>query len=237
MTEYFRLLKGLSPKFFWINSASGITKVNNGKVVDKIVEMANDAGYDATYYVVNAKDYNIAQDRKIFLCVGFRKDLGIDFKIPSGSTSNSEKLTLRDAIADLQETAVPAGDRSHPNPNARNNNEYYNGPFSTLYMSANRVKSWDEQGYTVQASGVMSQIHPQAPKMVPCGQRKFKFVEEKEKLYRRITIREAARLQGFPDEYRFVYNNVETGYMMVGHALPINVAYEIASEIMQLLNI
>lgn len=236
LTEYFRLLKGLNPKFFWINSVSAITKVNNGKVVEKIVEMANDAGYDATYYIVNAKDFNTAQNRKIFICVGFRKGLGIDFKIPAGSTSNSEKLTLRDAIEDLQETAVPAGARNHHNPNASNNNEYYNGSFSSFYMSANRVKSWDEQGYAVQASGCMNQIHPQAPKMVQCGHRRFKFVEEKEKLYRRITIREAARLQGFPDEYRFVYNNVETGYMMVGHALPINVAYEIASEIMQLLN-
>lgn len=64
---------------------------------------------------------------------------------------------------------MPAGEKNHRNPDAINNNEYFTGSYSTIFMSRNRVKSWDEQGYTVQASGRQCQLHPQAPKMVKFG--------------------------------------------------------------------
>lgn len=57
-------------------------------------------------------------------------------------------------------------------------------------MSRNRVRDWDEQGFTVQASGRQCQLHPQAPKMVKFGKNDCRFVEGKEHLYRRMTIRE-----------------------------------------------
>ena len=55
---------------------------------------------------------------------------------------------------------------NHHNPEAINNNEYYTGAYSPIFMSRNRVKAWDEQAFTVQASGRQCQLHPQAPKMV-----------------------------------------------------------------------
>ena len=66
------------------------------------------------------------------------------------------KLTLRDTIWDLQETAVPAGPKNYHNPEAINNNEYFTGTYSPIFMSRNRVKGWDEQTFTVQASGRQS---------------------------------------------------------------------------------
>ena len=56
--------------------------------------------------------------------------------------------------------------KNHHNPEAVNNNEYYTGAYSPIFMSRNRVKAWDEQAFTVQASGRQCQLHPQAPKMV-----------------------------------------------------------------------
>ena len=50
-------------------------------------------------------------------------------------------------------------------------------------MSRNRVKAWDEQGFTVQASGRQCQLHPQAPKMVKVDTNDCRFVEGKEHLY------------------------------------------------------
>lgn len=86
--------------------------------------------------------------------IGFRKDLNIDFKFPEGSTKDeSKKITLRDIIWDLQTTAVPALDKNYRNPKAINNNEYFIGAFSPIFMSRNRVKDWDEQVFTGQASG------------------------------------------------------------------------------------
>ena len=98
-------------------------------------------------------------------------------------------------------------------------------------MSINRVKSWDEQGFTVQASGWQCQLHPQALKMVKLGKNNYRFVKSSENLYRRITVREVARVQGFPDNFKFIYSSVDTGYKMIGNAVSVNLAYEIACAI------
>lgn len=98
-------------------------------------------------------------------------------------------------------------------------------------MSRNRVKSWNEQAFTVQASGRQCQLHPQAPKMIKVGKNDCRFVEGKEDLYRRMTIREIARVQGFPDDFKFIYENTNTAYKMIGNAVPVNLAYEIATAI------
>lgn len=98
-------------------------------------------------------------------------------------------------------------------------------------MSRNRVKSWDEQAFTVQASGRQCQLHPQAPKMVKVATNVCKFETGKENLYRRMTIREVARIQGFPDDFKFVYNNVNDAYKMIGNAVPVHLAYEVALAI------
>ena len=63
-----------------------------------------------------------------------------------------------------------------------------------------------------------------------------KFVEGKENLYRRMTVREIARIQGFPDNFKFIYQNVNDGYKMIGNAVPVQLAYEIAVAIRQILN-
>ena len=164
--------------------------------------------------------------------IGFRKDLNIDFGFPKGSTKDdSKKITLRDIIWDLQDMAVPSGEKNRHNPKAINNNEYFTGAYSPIFMSRNRVKGWDEQAFTVQASGRQCQLHPQAPKMVKVGTNDCRFVEGKEHLYRRMTIREVARVQGFPDDFKFIYNDTNTAYKMIGNAVPVNLAYEIATAI------
>jgi DNA (cytosine-5)-methyltransferase 1 len=98
-------------------------------------------------------------------------------------------------------------------------------------MSRNRVRSWDEPGFTVQASGRQCQLHPQAPKMVKVEKNVQIFAPGSEHLYRRMTVREVARVQTFPDDFVFLYSDVNTGYKMIGNAVPVNLAYAIASEI------
>jgi DNA (cytosine-5)-methyltransferase 1 len=105
------------------------------------------------------------------------------------------------------------------------------GGFSTIYMSRNRVRSWDEPSFTIQAGGRHAPIHPQAPKMKFIHQNKRIFMEGQEKLYRRLSVRECARIQTFPDDYIFHYNNVAAGYKMVGNAVPCNLAYYLAKTI------
>ena len=234
--DYIRILKEFKPKFFLAENVSGMLANRHSEAVQNILNLFDEAGYDVTLTMVNAKDYGVAQERKRVFYIGFRKDLEIKFEFPHGSTEDDEKkITLRDIIWDLQETAVPAGEKNHHNPEAINNNEYFTGAYSTIFMSRNRVKAWDEQAYTVQASGRQCQLHPQAPKMVKFGKNDCRFVEGKEDFYRRMTIREIARVQGFPDDFKFIYDDTDTAYKMIGNAVPVNLAKEIAMAIKQTL--
>lgn len=230
--DYIRILKSKQPKFFLAENVSGMLANRHNQAVQNILAMFAECGYDVTLTMVNAKDYGVAQERKRVFYIGFRKDLQIDFRFPIGSTASDEdKITLRDIIWDLQETAVPALEKNKANPAAVNNNEYFTGSFSPIFMSRNRVKSWDEQGFTVQASGRQCQLHPAAPKMIKYGTNDYRFVVDKEHLYRRMTIREVARIQGFPDDFKFIYENTNDAYKMIGNAVPVNLAYEVAMAI------
>lgn len=234
--DYIRILKSKQPKFFLAENVSGMLANRHSEAVRNIIEMFKECGYDLTVSLVNAKDYGVPQERRRVFYIGFRRDLGVSFKFPVGSTADEKKrLTLRDTIWDLQFTAVPAGARNYHNPQAVNNNEYFTGAYSPIFMSRNRVKGWDDQAFTVQASGRQCQLHPQAPKMKFIEQNKREFVKGKEHLYRRMTIREIARIQGFPDDFKFIYNYTDDAYKMIGNAVPVNLAYEVAAAIKEAL--
>lgn len=230
--DYIRILKNKQPKFFLAENVSGMLANRHSKAVENIISMFEECGYDVSVTLVNAKNYGVAQERKRVFYIGFRKDLQVNFSFPQGSTADdSKKITLSDIISDLQATAVPASDKNKHNPQAINNNEYFVGAYSPIFMSRNRVKGWDEQAYTVQASGRQCQLHPQAPKMIKVEKNKCKFVEGKENLYRRMTVREVARVQGFPDSFKFIYTDLNNAYKMIGNAVPVNLAYEVACAI------
>lgn len=230
--DYIRILRTVKPAFFLAENVSGMLSNRHSEAVQNILNLFEESGYRVTLNLVNAKDYGVAQERKRVFYIGFRDDLDIDFEFPEGSTKDDEKkITLRDIIWDLQYTAIPAEEKNHHNPAAINNNEYFTGAFSPIFMSRNRVKGWDEQAFTVQASGRQCQLHPQAPKMVKVDKNDCRFVVGKEDLYRRMTIREVARVQGFPDDFKFIYNNTNDAYKMIGNAVPVNLAYEIAIAI------
>ena len=210
----------------------------HNEAVKNILELFEEAGYDTYINLVNAKDYGVGEERKRVFYIGFRKDLNIDFQFPEGSTVNDEdKLTLKDLIWDLKDLAIPALEKNRHNPQAINNNEYFIGTYSPIFMSRNRVKAWNEQAFTVQASGRQCQLHPQAPKMEKVHSDLFKFVEGHESEYRRMSVREIARIQGFPDDFKFEYTDINNAYKMIGNAVPVNLAYEIAIEIMNILSV
>jgi DNA (cytosine-5)-methyltransferase 1 len=59
------------------------------------------------------------------------------------------------------------------------------------------------------------------------------FVPGKEDLYRRLSVRECARIQTFPDDFIFKYRDVADGYKMIGNAVPVNFAYHLAKKIFE----
>ena len=230
--DYIRILKNKKPKFFLAENVRGMLANRHINAVNNIMQLFSSCGYDVSLNLVNAKDYAVPQERKRIFYIGFRKDLNVNFQFPDGSTIlDSQKITLKQTIFDLQDTAIPALEKNKHNPEAINNNEYYIGSYSPIFMSRNRIKNWDEQAFTVQASGRQCQLHPQAPKMQKISTNKYIFAKGKEHLYRRLTVREIARIQGFPDDFKFDYTNINDAYKMIGNAVPINLSFEIAKAI------
>jgi len=67
--------------------------------------------------------------------------------------------------------------------------------------------------------------------MVKLEQNKQIFEPSKEAEYRRLSVRECARIQTFPDSYIFKYTDVADGYKMIGNAVPVNLGNAIAKQI------
>lgn len=105
------------------------------------------------------------------------------------------------------------------------------GGFSSIFLSRNRVRSWDEFSFTIQAGGRHAPLHPQAPKMEKIGVDQMRFIPGQENLYRRLSVRECARIQTFPDDFIFHYKDVADGYKMIGNAVPVNLASFLANSI------
>ncbi|MBR6032071.1 MAG: DNA cytosine methyltransferase [Bacteroidaceae bacterium] len=232
--EYIRILETTQPYFFVAENVSGMLAPRHAQAVAVFMQSfqnAGEHGYDVQLRMLNAMDYEVPEDRKRIFFVGFRKDLRIkDFEYPCPI---AHKQTLRDAIWDLRETAIPALEHNHSNGDACivDNHEYYVSGYSPIFMSRNRVRGWDEQGFTVQASGRQCQLHPQAPAMELIAPGRRRFVLGSEHLYRRMTVREVARVQTFPDDFHFVYDDVNYGYKMIGNAVPVNLAFHLARQI------
>lgn len=229
--DYIRILKDTQPLFFVAENVSGMLAKRNSVAVTSFLRMFDEAGYNVSMRMLNANDYEVPEDRDRVFYVGFRKDTSIEsFEFP---LPVSPKLTLRDAIWDLKDNAIPALEKNKTNGDKCiiPNHEYFIGGFSPIFMSRNRVRSWDEPGFTVQASGRQCQLHPQAPKMEKIHANLQQFVPGSEHLYRRMTVREVARIQSFPDDYKFLYTDLNIGYKMIGNAVPVNLAYHIAMQI------
>jgi DNA (cytosine-5)-methyltransferase 1 len=228
--NFIAILRAKRPKFFLAENVSGMLASRHSQAVADITSAFHESGYQVTMQLYNAVDFCVPQDRKRVFFVGYRSDLG---KIFSGLSPILPRLTLRDAIGDIAHLAVPCGEKGRSNYGQCHvpNHEYLTGGFSTIYMSRNRVRSWDEPSFTIQAGGRHAPIHPSAPKMLEVGKNKRVFVAGQEHLYRRLTVRECARVQTFPDSHILDYETLNNGYKMVGNAVPVNMAYAIATQI------
>ncbi|MBE7708201.1 MAG: DNA cytosine methyltransferase [Cyanobacteria bacterium SIG27] len=230
--EFIRILRDKKPLFFLAENVEGMLAQRHSEALSNIKKLFKESGYNLSFRLINANNYNVPQDRKRVIFVGYRNDLNITFEFPE---MQEYKPVLKDAIWDLKESALPAKEKNYTNGSKCivPNHEYMIGGFSTIFMSRNRVRAWDEPSFTIQAGGRHAPIHPQAPKMTFVEQNKREFVKGQEHLYRRLSLRECARIQTFPDDFEFKYSNLINGYKMVGNAVPVNMAYALASKIME----
>ena len=229
--DFIRILEAKKPSFFLAENLSGMLAPRHKDALENIKNTFLEAGYDLHFKLLNAADFGIAQDRKRVIFIGFRSDLNVDYSFPEPT---QEPKHLEDIIKDLEHNAVPALNKSKPNPDVEiANHEYMTGGFSSMYMSRNRVRAWNEPSFTIQAGGRHAPIHPSAPKMIKLEQDKFMFSPKGE--YRRLSVRECARIQSFPDNFIFKYTDVNHGYKMIGNAVNVDFAQILAESILRVL--
>lgn len=228
--EYLRILKDKMPLFFLAENVPGIASKTHRKEFEKILAELDKIGYNISYKMIDAAELGVPQNRKRIVIIGYRK--GLNKKFDFNSIPNQKKVTLKDTILALPES-TPAREKNRPNTNLKiSNHEHMDGGFSTIYMSRNRKRNWDEQSFTIQAGGRHAPLHPSSTEMVKVGEDKWKFKNGDNSYYRRLSVRECARIQTFPDSFIFYYDNLSKGYKMVGNAVPVKLTEAIAATIL-----
>ncbi|PIG91345.1 DNA cytosine methyltransferase [Gloeocapsopsis sp. IPPAS B-1203] len=228
--DYIQILKVKQPLFFLAENVSGMLHKKHSQAITNILNAFKEAGYNTSYKLLNALYYNVPQDRKRVIFIGYRYDLKKQFDF-NRLVRTLPIPTLKQAIWNLKDSALPAQNNTHPQLCAVPNHEYMQGSFSSIYMSRNRVRLWNEPSFTIQAGGRHAPIHPQANRMIHVDKDKWIFDPNSPYSYRRLSVRECARTQTFPDEFIFYYKNLTSAYKMIGNAVPVNFAYAVAKVI------
>lgn len=233
--HYIRALMQSQPPFFIAENVKGLMTMANGLVIQQMTEDFAAAGYQVEAHLVNARDYGVPQSRERVFIIGVRNDIveqyGFHYELPTpthGSEAKYPHVTLRDAIGDLPLDAE----------------DVFDSDYSSIYMSRNRKKSWNEQSFTIQASGRQAPQHPAGEPMVKVGPDHWKFSGD---FNRRLSVRETARIQTFPDWYDFsdgeddrvkvVSRNhrLNEQYKQIGNAVPVYLAEKISRPIISFL--
>lgn len=231
--DYIRIVKNKQPKFFLIENVQGILDDKHKSSLDLFLKLLTDCGYKITYELLNAANFKVPQDRFRVFFVGIRNDIDKQYLFPE--PVNLSPITLRQAIGDIKECPRFYCDEKVSNELTNlANHDVYNGSYDAKYMSRNRVRSWDEPSFTMQAQARNAPQHPQAPKMTFISNNKRIFAKGYEHLYRRLSVRECARIQTFPDKFKFIYSNVKDGYKMVGNAVPQRLAFYLAKQFLNM---
>lgn len=224
--HFIRCLIQVKPKVFVAENVKGMMTLGKGEVFKQIVQDFEAAGYKIYHKLVNSVNYGVPQMRERVFLIGIRSDLKYEYKFPNPTHGNAQGqkpiTTLRDAIIDLIDNPGP----------------YYEGSYSTIFMSRNRKKNWNEPSFTIQASGRQAPIHPSGEPMIKIGKDKFIF-SDREENNRRLSVKEIARIQTFPDWYEFsegetkrsVNSKLDLIYKQIGNAVPVLLARAISKPI------
>jgi DNA (cytosine-5)-methyltransferase 1 len=209
--EFVRALKQVRPRAFIVENVSGMVREDNLHLFINQMTRFRLMGYRVEAQILDAREFGVPQDRRRLFFVGIRSDLGVRYEFPEPThrvTVEDECdlpmcPTIRDAIGHLPEWPV---------------GEYDIQPFHWYYLSRNRYRGWDEYSRTIVASSRHAPLHPLSPPLRRIHTDKWVFTENREA--RRISYREAARLQGFGDLIFPDTQGLGSRYRVVGNAVP-----------------
>jgi DNA (cytosine-5)-methyltransferase 1 len=227
------ILKKHQPKVFFLENVKGLVCHNGGKTLKTILEHLDNAGYNVVPpQILNAMDYGVPQHRERIYIVGFRKDLDInidDFHYPTPMTTGNNRPKFRD-VMEKEEVSV----------------KYY---LSTTYVETLiRHKARHEAaghgfGYKIiDIDGVANAIvvggmgrecnlliDKRLTNFTPITHIKGEVNRDG---IRKMTPREWARLQGFPDTFKIVVADA-SAYKQFGNSVAIPAIQATAEKLLQ----
>lgn len=247
--QFVRFVKEFNPKYFVLENVTNIITTSNGYFKQQIIKEFENLGYQVTCGVLSASDFGIPQDRRRAVFLGQKGKL--DICLP---TSNGEKVTVKEAIYDLP--FINSGEGSDISDYEKIPKSNYQ---KTMRNGANKLYNHVATNHSVKALERLSLIPKGKGKEVLPEEHRTKSIYSgtwsrlledgvaptittrfdtpssgrftHPILNRCLTVREAARIQSFPDTFIF-YGSKTCQMKQVGNAVPPKLAYEIAKIIM-----
>jgi len=190
------------PKVILGENVPGLANLGNGEVLETIVCDLTEQGYRVKVWKLFAPDYGVPQNRSRLFIVGVRNDLD-GFPQRPIESHTSQHQSIKSAIDDLKGIE----DESVPN--------------QSQYFKASKAKRGNGQGDETS--------RPDLPAYTVRANAKSR-VQFHYSLHRRLTIRECARLQTFPDDFYFPHS-ATSNLMQIGNAVPPMLGHAVASSI------
>lgn len=242
--EFVRFIKILKPEMIMLENVSGMRSMKNGEVVETIKSEIISAGkvigkdYNVDYKMLNAADYGVPQLRNRLIFLGATSDYDIDFPEPKFSEENYR--TVRDAIGDLPSLKPKEMNKKYAmepfsdfqklmrkDSKVLYNNQAPSHSKSTVDRIKNTVPG--EPMYSRYKQRIRLSWDNPSPTQVCGGIRpQFQFGHPEDD--RGLTIRERARIQSFPDTFKFKGGTVQER-IQTGNAVPPLLAQAIAEEL------
>lgn len=246
--QFVKVVEIIKPQFFVLENVSNILTAEDGYFKDQIIQLFTKLGYDVQAKVLKAEKFGVPQIRRRAIFLGALG--GLNFQLPEG---NGVTTTVKDAIDDLphlisgegygdkEYSSVP---KSEYQRQMRKNSTRVFNHFSTKHSDVvlERLSLIPVNGTKYDLplhhrtksihSGTWARLDPQgfAPTITTrfdtpsSGQFTLPYQD------RCLTVREAARIQSFPDNFIF-YGTKSNQMLQVGNAVPPLMAYEIAKKI------
>jgi DNA (cytosine-5)-methyltransferase 1 len=202
----YRVLSGYMaarrPRVVVAENVPGLARLNKGKILRTILEEFQEVGYRFKVWNLTCPEFGLPQSRKRLFLVGVRNDLP-GHPVPPQPTHFMSYRSIDDAIEDLKDVT----DES-----VTNQSQYFVATAATAGGGqGDHVSKRGELAYTVRANA-KARIH-------------FHY-----ELPRRLTVRECARLQSFPDEFVFPHSAMNN-MVQIGNAVPPIVAHHVAESL------